>query len=106
MNSTMNPYMKEVLTEMCNRVGANYDEIDFKEQEWYYKYEWTRKEELDFLDWYADYLYTNTKARKSLYRTLPRTKKACKKAADMFIFYTWKLKDGELEKVKEELKQK
>lgn len=34
---------------MCNRVNANYDDIDFKQHDWYYAYSWTKEEEKNLL---------------------------------------------------------
>ena len=34
----MNQYLEIILKEMCNRVNANYDEIDFKSENWYIQY--------------------------------------------------------------------
>lgn len=39
---------------MCSRVGADYDSINFKENNWYYKHSWTRDEEIEFEEWLRD----------------------------------------------------
>jgi len=45
------PGLVKVLKEMCSRVGADYDSIDFKEEKWFYKHTWTRDKEKSFEDW-------------------------------------------------------
>jgi hypothetical protein len=49
-------YVEEVVQEMCNRVGANYNSIDFEEPNWYLQYSWTKEEEQSFQDWLVNYL--------------------------------------------------
>ena len=62
----MNEGLKCVLEEMCKRVGANYNSIDFKEPGWYNKYSWTQEEEAEFIRWLADKLMTDKNIRKEL----------------------------------------
>ena len=88
----MNEYLKIVLTEMCNRVQADFNSIDFKQIDWYYKYEWTQEEEDSFIKWLSNYLYETPKARQVLYELRSKSKKLCEKAANGFRFYCWKLK--------------
>jgi len=89
----MDKYLKTIFTEMCNRVDADYDSIDFQKEDWYYQYEWTQEEENSFIEWVADYLYNNSEARKILYGIHIKNKKLCKKAAEGLIFYCWKIKN-------------
>jgi len=48
------PHTTQVLKEMCKRVGADYDTIDFSQDGWYLDHEWTIDEEKDFINWLAD----------------------------------------------------
>jgi hypothetical protein len=87
-------HLKIVLIEMCMRVGANYDDIDCKKDDWYYEHEWTREEEDSFIKWLADYLYTSKEARLEL--TDNRTRLSiyrCKQYAISFVCcYGWRIK--------------
>jgi aminoglycoside N3'-acetyltransferase len=83
-------HTKEILAEMCKRVGVDAETFDFHHEDWYHLHEWTLKEEEDFTQWLANYLrkhkYTRGKKRgldASLYE-----------AQKIVAFYGWRLKDG------------
>lgn len=87
------PHLEIVMREMCKRVGAVYEKINFKSNKWYLKYTWTREEEDDFAKWFAKYLYDNNTARKEL-TVVAKNKKQIQKAVNWFLFnYGWKIKD-------------
>ena len=80
---------------MCNRVGADYDSIDFKSNDWYLSHTWTIEQERDFVNWMTDYLYANIQARREIMTNYLTNKKRCRKAADQFVFaYGWKYEDS------------
>jgi len=84
--------LQEVLKEMCNRVGADYDSIDFSNGTWYNSYEWTLQEEKQFEKWLANYLYKSAKARKEIMNHSIKKKSYLEKAAREFTFqYGWLL---------------
>ncbi|MDD2260252.1 MAG: hypothetical protein PHO87_04560 [Acholeplasmataceae bacterium] len=86
----MTEELKTILNEMCLRVNANPEEIDFKSKDWYLKHTWTIKEQDDFIKWLADFLYTNKKARK-LFNMFSSSKKSCNHGAMFFVSdYGWK----------------
>ena len=90
----MNQYLEIILKEMCNRVNADYDKIDFKSENWYIQYSWTEIEEDDFIDWLSKFLKKNKKACKALMSSRSYTKKIIKQAAEEFIWnYGWKIKE-------------
>lgn len=62
----MNKYLKIILSEMCRRVGADFNKINFKRKDWFNKYSWTEAEENDFANWMISYLKKNKKAREEL----------------------------------------
>ena len=94
MNKKFGKHLTTILKEMCHRVGAKSNKIDFKKEGWFCKYTWTEKEQDDFTDWLTKYLYNNHKARIDLMTITSKIKRYCKEAADMFVFnYGWKLKD-------------
>ena len=87
----MNEYLINILKEMCLRVGAYYDKIDFKSNDWYLQYFWNEEEEKDFVNWLSDYLYNNTKARNSLVTFPRKNKKETRKVAEEFVWnYGWR----------------
>lgn len=82
--------LKTILNEMCSRVNANPEDIDFKSKDWYLKYTWTEEEQDDFIKWLADFLHTNNKARK-LFNMIGNSKKQCKRGAMFFnLYFGWK----------------
>ena len=89
--SDFNNGIKTVLTEMCKRVGADADKIDFKEEGWFMQHSWTQSEEEDFIKWVTDYLYTDKQARIDIMNSPSKRKGTCKKAATYFVWnYGWK----------------
>ena len=60
--------LKEILTEMCRRVGADYDKIDFKKEGWFRDYTWTEEEQEDFHQWLGNKLVEWKCTRKGKYR--------------------------------------
>jgi len=87
-------YFTDVLTEMCKRVGADYEEIDFSEDGWYDTHSWTLQEKLKFEEWFAQYL-RNMGPRREFCKqpTLVRTKPERSKFAKKFIAdFAWKVK--------------
>lgn len=86
----MTEELKTILNEMCSRVNANPEDIDFKSSDWYLKYTWTEEEQDDFIKWLADFLHTNNKARK-LFNIIGNAKKSCNRGAMFFVSnYGWK----------------
>jgi hypothetical protein len=65
----MNPEIERIVREMCRRVGADFDTLDFEEEgkydsdkkewikkPWYMQHEWTLEEEADFKVWLMEEL--------------------------------------------------
>jgi hypothetical protein len=89
----MTKHLEIILKEMCSRVNDNYDEIDFKEDNWYWKYEWTQEEENSFTDWLKGYLLNNKEARKEIMSYPTTNKEAVGKIALYFTSnFGWKTK--------------
>lgn len=89
-------YFTIILREMFSRVGAEYDGFDFDRETWFSDYEWSEEEAAQFIDWLANYLYNNTKARREIMFFSYRNKRRCKKFASMFNFmWGWKYKKEE-----------
>jgi len=87
----MKPELIYILNEMCNRVNADYDSINFQEQNWFYKHTWGKHEELDFVKWLADHLYNHGQTRK-MFTLCRKNKKDTLRAASNFVFnFGWKI---------------
>ena len=81
-----------ILKEMCKRVNADYHSIDFNCDAWFWTYSWTQTEEDSFIDWLAEYLYTNKDARTEITKHPSGTKKYCRQFAENFTWnYGWKI---------------
>jgi hypothetical protein len=89
----MNKSINIVLKEMCNRVNTNYDEIDFQQNDWYFLYEWTQKEENEFAVYLTNLLYNDKEARRDIMSVPIKNKEIIKKTVDFFVMnYGWKIK--------------
>ena len=88
----MGKHLIHILVQMCQRVGADFDRIDFKKDFWFHEYMWTEEQEESFVDWMTEYLYNNLEARREIMNFYSwKTKKRCRKAAKDFVWYCgWK----------------
>jgi len=79
-----------ILTEMCKRVGTDFNKINFKKERWFMEYSWTQEQEDDFTNWFSEYLYKNKEARQEFLSYPIKDKKRCIQAAKEFVFnYGW-----------------
>lgn len=86
------PHFIEVMNKMCNYVGITFKKLNPTKPEWYIKYAWTIEQQEDFKQWFINYIYINTNARKEIFPNITRSKKMITEAVDMFILqYGWKL---------------
>ena len=89
-------HLKIILTEMCQKVGVEFKDVNFNDADWYQKHTWTEEEQDDFVKWMTDYLYTNTEARREITTVISRNKRQSKRAAEMFCFsYGWSFNEKE-----------
>jgi len=90
-----------VLKKMCEMVGATYEDIDFKEDGWWNKYEWSQEQELEFKKWLVEKLKANTPLRRHLTGLSYNSKKLRESVAVEYAsFYGWKyIKDLPVGKV-------
>lgn len=87
-----------VLKKMCSYVNVVFEDIDFNEDNWYWKYEWTKEQEQNFIEWLANEVKTNNGIRKEI-TTLPYrpSKTRCVAFANHFnLMFGWKTKIEEL----------
>jgi hypothetical protein len=88
----MGKHLAIILKEMFRIVGADFKEIAFKDDQWYWEYTWSQLEEDAFKQWLADYIYNVPDARKELTTIEVKSKKNCHKFAEQFCFnYGWKI---------------
>jgi len=87
-------HLEVILREMCSRVKADYETMEFKKDTtWYNKYSWSQEEQHGFGEWMINYLYNNTSARKEIMHWPKKTFKACRKVSDWFLFqHGWSYK--------------
>jgi hypothetical protein len=86
--------LEYILREMCSRVGADYDKMDFNKENWFWEYQWTREEEEDFIKWLAKKIRKDRKVRTLFWTDRKVTEKEAEMGARMFVFnYGWKLKE-------------
>ena len=73
---------------MCDAVSADYDSVDFKDDDdsYFMKYSWTADQEGEFIEWLADYLYTDKEARVEFMEWPRKNKKLCHNKA---YWFTW-----------------
>jgi hypothetical protein len=88
----MNDHLKVVMTEMCSRVGVELKKVDFGSAGWFRKHTWSREQEDDFVNWLANYVYSDSEARKQPTTIRIKTRDKCKRFAKSFVFqYGWKV---------------
>jgi hypothetical protein len=81
-----------VMQKLLDAVGAGaVDDFDFSEENWFWKYTWTSKQEEEFEEWLAKFLVKKGYARKGLYRDTPH---GLHQARKITMNYGWKIKDG------------
>ena len=89
------PHTLFILKQMCKEVRVSFKKVDFNEDGWYRKYEWTEYKQEKFKKWLVDYLYSNKEARQEILgNPYNKTKKQIEKTVEFFILnYGWKLKE-------------
>lgn len=81
--------LDSIIRDLCDAVNANYDEIDFNEDDWYNKHSWTMAEEYAFENKLIGKVSTNKELYGSLFNTF--SKKSIEKGVKMFLLtYGWK----------------
>jgi len=96
MSKKMNVFLKEVLNKMCNVVGIsgiNFNNFDFKEDNWYQKYQWTEVQEKEFIEWMKEYLMKSSEARKAFMARPSKSKRDIERVVYEFVGnYGWATK--------------
>ena len=95
MNEHLSEGIKIILSEMCNKVGTNLDEIDVTEDFWFTKHTWTTQEEDDFKEWMLKFITGNYPLFKETFVNPKSNKKRLKRQIDQFLWnYGWKYKEN------------
>lgn len=85
--------LKRVLNKMCEKVGVDYESIDFTETDWYLKHKWSVNEEKEF----KEELIKDIQKNKKLYKGFidnPISKNRLEKAISSFLLcYGWAYND-------------
>ena len=89
------PHTLHILKQMCREIRISFKKIDFNEDRWYTKYEWTEYKQEKFKKWLVDYLYSNKDARQEILGyPYSKTKKQLENNVNYFVLnYGWKLKE-------------
>jgi hypothetical protein len=96
------PELKLIMTHMCNMIGVDYDDVDFKKQDWFWEHTWTMEKEEEFVDWLAKLLYNDIKVRKAILSFPSKDKERCKAGARFFASnFGWKILTEDLDKLNE-----
>ena len=89
-----NGFSKNTVTifkKLCSYVNANYDEIDFQNDDWYDKHIWTNDQEKEFEKWLNSYFKNNPEALKEYFNKEELEKDELKDLIEYFVFnYGWK----------------
>jgi len=87
-------HTQKIMTKMCEVVGANVEEIDFKSALWFTRYNWSEKDQENFTNWLSEYLMNSGEARRELMAIPKKSKRMTDGVARNFVFnYGWKLND-------------
>ena len=85
--------LTKVLKEMCRRVGADFNKMNFRSNNWFRKYSWTEQEQEDFKEWMCKLLKGSRQARNELLEHPINQKRHIEKAVDFFVFdYGWTIR--------------
>jgi len=85
-------HLNKVMNKMFSYVNEKYSSEIVRQEDWYNKHTWTEKQQLDFVDWFVDYLYKDKEARNSILNTgsMRISKGRIRKAVWQFVFnYGW-----------------
>jgi len=90
---TNKKHFDKIMSEMCSRVGANWEVVNPKESGWFQKHNWSEAEQESFKEWMVNYLYNSGEARKEVLTFNVKNKALIRKAVDKFLFcYGWSVK--------------
>jgi len=84
----------KIMKMMCEEVGVNFEEMNFKKPGWYLEHSWTEKQENKFKRKLLTYLLDNKEARDGFMETPTDSKLLLDLAINSFVMtYGWKVKE-------------
>jgi hypothetical protein len=90
----MTKNLELVMKEMCSRVGADFDKMNFKSTNWFQKYTWPQTEENLFVRWLVGTMMVNKEMRQEMMAFPSKRPKDLEKFAREFVCnYGWKIED-------------
>ena len=82
-------HSREILREMCNRIGVDIKIVDFGKKEWFLEHEWTYEEENNYRKWLGEFLTIHKYVGKGKKRGMDW---GYYEAGKLLMNYGWKLK--------------
>ncbi|SRR5258708_9270161 len=92
-----NKTLVEILTHMCEMIGVDPNEVDFKSQSWFTEHTWSENQQDEFRQWLIDYFSVKKEGKRRL-RDIARfpslmNKQEINKLTGMFLLdYGWRCK--------------
>ena len=87
-------HFKKIMTEMAYLVGAEWEDINPKEKDWFKKHSWDSETQQVFRNWFVKYLMDNEEAREEILNINVNNQVLIERAVDNFIFnYGWTVKE-------------
>ena len=83
-------HLEVVLYKMCLAVGADYEATDFKEDQWFWKYEWSNKRMEGFQGWLKCYLRFKGVVWSLTGTTISWNERRDKVAKEFILNYGWR----------------
>lgn len=101
-------HLEIILKEMCKRINVDYDTIDFTQEDWADKHQWSIPQEKEFQSWLYEYFVANKECVISMtdFRSTQTisTSDLHQLVKEFTLFYGWALEediDAHLDKIVE-----
>lgn len=86
------PRFYNILEKMCEYVGVTIEDIDWNDEEWFKQYEWTVKEQDNFINWLKKQLKSKNIMREVAGHSFIDANTRNKVAMFFVLNYGWKTK--------------
>lgn len=84
--------LKPILEELARRVGIRLEDIDFSDDNWYSKHQWTITEEQSFYSWLEQYINDHPEVKPALLEQGLKGKTNMELAIEFCMFFAWDFK--------------
>ena len=89
ITNTFPPALQDILRDMCERVGADYESIDFSKEGWFQEYTWSIQDQEMFKKELLEKVRNNRDYYKPVFKSI--SLKTLEKEVDLFLMqYGWK----------------